>query len=473
MVCLTGLFNHKKKMHMNINRTFFVCSFAILLLFAEHIAAAGWKAGTAKVKITPQEKMWLSGYASRDRAAESTTVDLWAKALVVEDASGKQAVLVTSDMIGFPKGMSDRIRAQLQARFGWDKAQVILNASHTHSGPYVADPGVFNCYHDNFNHSKEQLDMAARYARWFESQIIDLIVQATRALEPVTLSAANGVARIQVNRRNNSERDLAFQTELKGPNDFAVPVLKVCDASGRMKAIVFGYACHPTVLDGFSWSGDYPGYAQLELEKSYPEATALFFQGAGADQNPLPRRSIALAKQYGVTLAAAVERTLSEEMQELPASLRVAYQEIPLTFGAFPTDDELNEIVRTNTGYQRRWATYFLDQKKSGKPLMKTYPYPVQVWNLGGLPLFSLGGELTVSYAIGLKQRYGHNAFVMGYSNDVMAYIPSRSIIEEGGYEGATSIMAEGMPAPWTDNIETLIYDGIDALAKETDILQH
>src|SRR5690606_39897908 len=65
------------------------------------------------------------------------------------------------------------------------------------------------------------------------------------------------------------------------------------------------------------WSGDYVGFAQIALEKAYPGTTALFFQGAGGDQNPLPRRTVALAEQYGNTLAAAVERVVKEEMRPL------------------------------------------------------------------------------------------------------------------------------------------------------------
>ena len=454
-----------------MNKTVFKYIVLSLSLLAGHMQAGGWKAGIAKVIITPQENIWLSGYADRDRAAENTTIDLWAKAIVLEDGSGKQAVWITTDMIGFQKGMSDRIREQLNKRFGWSNAQIILSASHTHSGPIVKDPGTFNCYHDNFNHSQEELDKAHRYAQWFEKQIVELAVQAARSMEAVSLYAANGIARIQVNRRNNTENQLTSLTELQGPNDYAVPVLKVVNASGSVKAIIFGYACHPTVLNGYSWSGDYPGYAQIELEKWYPDATAMFFQGAGADLNPLPRRSIPLAKQYGITLAAAVERTLSEEMQELPATLKVAYKEIPLSFGAPPTENELNDLIRKHTGYQRRWAEELLQQIKAGKPLMQTYPYPIQVWNMGGWPLFSLGGELTVGYAIGLKQRYGQNAFVMGYANDVMAYIPTKTILDEGGYEGATAQMADGLPGPWRDNIETVVYEGITETAKQAGLL--
>jgi hypothetical protein len=75
--------------------------------------------------------------------------------------------------------------------------------------------------------------------------------------------------------------------------------LKITDLKGKLKSIVFGYSCHPTVLDGYNWSGDYPGFAQLNLEETYKGATAMFFQGGGADQNPMPRRTEPLARQYG------------------------------------------------------------------------------------------------------------------------------------------------------------------------------
>ena len=98
-------------------------------------------------------------------------------------------------------------------------------------------------------------------------------------MKPVRLFSGNGVTRFPVNRRNNHEATLNPQTELKGPNDYAVPVIQVVDQSGSIVAITFGYACHNTVLSGYQWSGDYAGYAQVELEKAFPGTTALFFQG--------------------------------------------------------------------------------------------------------------------------------------------------------------------------------------------------
>ena len=441
-----------------------------LLLLMDHVHAAGWKAGVAKVNITPQESMWLAGYAGRNHASEGVLLDLWAKALVLEDAAGNRAVLVTADLLEFPKAISDRIRDQLKVKLGWDRAQIILNSSHTHSGPVLPNSALWEMYFPFDAQEKEKIE---RYGRILEQQVVDMVVRASQSLEPVTIAAANGVARVQVNRRNNAERLLTPLSELKGPNDYAVPVIKLCDASGKIKAIAFGYACHPTVLDIYLWSGDFPGFAQAELEKWYPDATALFFQGAGADMNPLPRRTIALAKQYGVTLAAAVDRTLQEDMKTLPATLKTAYTEVMLPFDTPYSEAYLTEIVQSahQAEFYKRCANLVLDQIKKGQPLMRSYPFPVQAWNIGGWPLFTLGGELTIGYAVQLKQKYGENTFVLGFTNDVMGYIPTVTVLKEGGYEGASSQLEYGLPGLWAPEIEDMIHEAIRGLAEKTGIL--
>lgn len=435
------------------------------LLVVSSVSAKGWKAGVAKVIITPSESVWQAGYASRTHASEGKLHDLWAKALALEDENGKQAVLVTTDMLGFPKRMSDRIRVQLNRQFGLTKAQIILNSSHTHSGPVLDD-----ALHDIYPLDTIEEAKITRYSRQLEAQIIALVGQALKDLEPVELFAQNGVTRFQVNRRNNKEGALREQTELKGPNDYAVPVIKVVTEKGITKAIAFGYACHPTVLDLYQFSGDYPGFAQIELEKMHPEATALFFQGAAGDQNPLPRRTVSLARQYGRELAAAVERVLEEPMKQLLPQLSTAYAEIELQLAAPPTEAELIKIQSETTPYLKRWATRMLAEMKHGKSFLTTYSYPLQIWKLGDQPLFSFGGELVIEYAIECKKRFGQDIFVMGYSNDVMAYIPSATILKEGGYEGASSQMVYGLQSVWDASVPELIYQGINKLAEQVGI---
>jgi neutral ceramidase len=435
------------------------------LLVISSTWAKGWKAGVAKVIITPQESVWQAGYASRTHASEGKLHDLWAKALALEDEDGKKCVLVTTDMLGFPKAMSDRIRTQLNQLFSLTKAQIILNSSHTHSGPVLDD-----ALHDIYPLDATEEAKIARYSRQLEAQIITLVGQAIKDLEPVDLFAQNGVTRFQVNRRNNKETSLREQTELKGPNDYAVPVIKAVTANGKLKAIAFGYACHPTVLDIYQFSGDYPGFAQIELENAHPGVTALFFQGAAGDQNPLPRRTISLARQYGKELAAAVDRVLEEPMRPLPPQLQTAYSEIQLPFSAPPTEAELIKTQGETIPYLKRWATRMLTEMKQGKRFITSYSYPLQVWKLGDQPLFSFGGELVIEYAIECKTRFGYDIFVMGYSNDVMGYIPSATILKEGGYEGASSQMVYGLPSVWDASVPNLIYAEIDKLAQQIGI---
>ncbi len=425
-----------------------------------------WKAGVARTVITPKEPMWMAGYAARDHPAEGTLNELMAKALVLEDQSGQRVVMVSTDLVGLPQRVSDHIKASLQEKFGLSKAQVLLNSSHTHSGPVLEDALI-----DIYPLDDAQLNKITKYSRWLETRIVELVGQAIRNLALASLSSGNGVTRFQVNRRNNNAALLTQLTELKGPSDYAVPVIKVLDSKGNVKAIAFAYACHPTTLDGYQWSGDYVSFAQEELEKAYPNATALFFQGAGADQNPLPRRSVALARQYGRELSAAVQRVMEEDMLPLEAKLTTAYEEIDLALADGPTDEKLSEMANSPVVYYQRWAKRMLAKKEKGEPFARSSPYPIQVWSLGSQSIVALGGELLVEYAIKIKQLYGERTFVFGYSNFVMGYIPSATVLREGGYEGETSQMVYGQPAPWHSSIETNILSNVRKVAQRAGLV--
>jgi neutral ceramidase len=449
------------------------CSILIFLFLSTTYAkdqqpdAKGWKAGIARTVITPTEPIWMAGYSARDHPSEGTLVDLWAKVLAIEDAKGKKVVLVTSDILGFPKKMSDRIRDQLAIKFGLTRSQIILSSSHTHSGPVLMD-ALFDIYPLD----AKQTEVIRKYSSHLEKVIVDLTGNAMRSMVPAQLYSENGITRFQVNRRNNTEATLSKQTDLNGPNDYSVPVLKVADASGNLMAVVFGYACHATVLSIYQFSGDYPGFAQIELEKLYPGVTAMFFQGAGADQNPLPRRTIPLARQYGRELAAAVDRVLNEEMHKLTPSISTGYSEIRLSFSTPPTKEELIKMEKESSDSQKRWASHQLETLRNTGSLMTSYPYPVQIWKLGDQSVMSMGGEVVIQYAIELKKLFGPDIFVMAYANDEMAYIPSETVLNEGGYEGDTSQKVYGMPGKWATNTQTLILREFEKLAVKTGVKQ-
>src|SRR5690606_6562446 len=143
------------------------------------------------------------------------------KALVLEDADGYQSVLVTSDLLGIPKDLSDKIRERLEAVHGLDKSQIILNSSHTHSAPVLS-----HSLSDIYPMEAPHLEAVKKYSDELVEQIVMLVGKSLERLEPADVFAQNGVTRFQVNRRNNSAQHLERLTELSGPMDPAVPVLK-------------------------------------------------------------------------------------------------------------------------------------------------------------------------------------------------------------------------------------------------------
>ena len=437
-------------------------------LHAQNNAALDWKAGVSKANITPKMPMPMAGFASRTHSSEGTLHPIWAKALALQDSNGNKAVMISSDLLGFPKDVSDRIRDRIKSNYGLDRSQILLNSSHTHSGPVIG-----NALTDIYILDNQQIEQIKEYTKILEDQIVEMVGLAIKNMEPAGLYAQNGVTRFQVNRRNNAANLLTQLTELQGPNDYAVPVIKVLNAKGDIKAIAFGYACHPTVLNGYDWSGDYPGFSQIELERLYPGATALFFQSAGADQNPLPRNTIPLAKQYGKELAAAVERVLEEDMKKLPSALMTSYSELNLPLATPPTESEYTKFISTTTiPYQKRWAERMRTKIRSGEKLVTSYPYPVQVWSIGDQAVVSLGGELLIEYAIKIKQMLGADAFVYGYSNDVMAYVPSSLVLKEGSYEGESHTVY-GLPSKWQVGIETRILNEVIKLSEKNGLIKN
>ena len=443
---------------------------AITVLLAGDVAPGGegtWKAGAAKTVITPEEPLWMAGYGGRTEPADGTLHDLWVKALALEDAQGNRAVVVATDTLGIPKGIYDNVCAELSKRCGLDRARIMLNSSHTHCGPVLRGALL-----DIYPLDDEQRSRIEAYSSRLEAKIVSTVERALGAMKPASLLRGSGVARFAVNRRENKSADvprLRAEGKLRGPIDHEVPVLAVRSSEGALMAVVFGYACHNTTLSFQKWCGDYAGFAQIALERAHPDAVALFHMGCGADQNPLPRRTVELCQQYGTRLAGAVEDVLKQPMKPIEPKLGVAYELVPLPLGDPPTRKELTALSLSKAEYRQRWAKRLLNEMDRGVEWERTVPYPIQVWSLGADLLWvSLGGEVVVDYALRLKREIDGPLWVTGYANDVMAYIPSVRVLQEGGYEGATSMMVYGMAAHrWAPEIEERIVATVGRLAKK------
>lgn len=442
---------------------------AILLvaLLSSTAAAQGWRAGVAKASITPQKYMWMAGYASRTRPADSKLTELWAKAIVLEDAQKQRGVLVTLDLIGIDRELALSVRQKIADKLKLPLARVMISTSHTHSGPVV--PRNLRTMYDMAveNGQRKPVD---DYSQTLESTILQVVDFARMRLAPCEVTYGTGTATFAVNRRNNKEPDvprLREEGKLQGPSDHDVPVLAVKNSRGELEAVVFGYACHATVLGGYAWSGDYPGYAQMELEAKHPSAVALFWAGCGGDQNPIPRRTVELAVEYGQQLAAAVDKVLAGSMQPVASRLDAKYVEIDLPLAKLPTREEFEAQANSKDRHIASRAKFYLNELDAGREIASSYPYPIGVWKLGDeIDWIFLGGEVVVDYALRLKsERREKQTWVAGYSNDVMAYIPSRRVLAEGGYEGGGAMIYYGLPTVWDETVEETIIGAVEKLS--------
>ncbi len=422
-------------------------------------AAESWQAGVSKVIITPKIPLWMAGYAARNRPADGKLTELWAKALWLEDVQDNPSVLITLDLIGLDRGLSQVICQRLEEHYGLQRHQIALCASHTHSGPVVGH-NLWPMHYELLD--EQQRSWTDEYADSLVQRIDDLVRQARDTRQPVRVKWGNGRTDFAVNRRSNREPDVPQRRSagtLQGPTDHDVPILALRTENDELLAVVFGYACHATVLDGYQWCGDYPGYAQQAVEEAHPNAVAMFWAGCGADQNPIPRRKTELAQQYGRQLADSVLATLQQSMQDVTSHLRCEYAEIDLPLDTLPTRAELEQQAADANPYVAARASRILADWDTGRPPSATYPYPVAVWQLGDEITWAfLGGEVVVDYALILKDG-DPRVWVAGYSNDVMAYIPSLRVLREGGYEGRDAMVYYGLPTAWSTSVEQRICE--------------
>jgi len=433
-------------------------------------APASYKAGVAKVVITPQIGLWMAGYASRNKPAEGKTHELWAKAVALEDADGGRLVVVTTDLIGLTREVSDTVAASVAQSVKLPRERLVLSASHTHCGPVIR--GNLD---DMYNLPEEQRKALYAYRRDLENKLAKLVVDAIADLKPARLSFGHGTASFAINRRQKTEKGFVIGTNPQGPVDHRVPVLAIHSDDGKkLRAVLFGYACHNTTLSFYEWCGDYAGFAQYYLEEAHPGAVALFWTGCGADANPFPRGTLELAKKHGQELADAVSAVLKVKMSSLNSSkIRAAYAGISLPLGELPSKEKLQADLLSKTFAVRTRAARLLKQWEQNGKLDAEFPhYPVQVCRIGEqITWVCLGGEVCVDYALRLYKELNKqeaNVWVMGYANDVMAYIPSVRVLEEGGYEADSSMIYYGLPTKWAPAIEEKILSKVHELVKAT-----
>ncbi|MBI1903942.1 MAG: neutral/alkaline non-lysosomal ceramidase N-terminal domain-containing protein [Planctomycetia bacterium] len=456
---------------------------------AGSLPAQDWKAGAAAAVIMPQEPTWLSGYSSRTAPAEGKVHELHAKALAIEDAAGTRLVIVTLDLGSVSQEITDAVFGEVSKRHHVKREGLILNCSHTHCAPEVAaERRVFHALPDG-----EEAKLA-RYIEWLKGRIVEAVDGAFRELSPARLTLSKSSANFGHNRRLPTPTGYVNSQNDEGVTDHDVPVLRVTDAAGKLRAVLFGYACHNTTLAFQLYCGDYAGFAQQHLEEAHPESKALFFMGCGGDQNPYPRhgpRGLEYCRQHGKALAGAVEEALAGQQREVRGPLRLAYEVATLELEPLPAMEKLQSDAQNAKDHRQRKALYLLDRLAKEGKIELAQRCPLHAARFGDdLLLLAISGETVVDYSLRCKKEFARRAdggkegegkddgkkgapapapfvWVSGYNDDVFAYLPSQRVLREGGYEGRDGIIHQLTPTPFAETVEERVMGGISRLVEK------
>ena len=450
-----------------MTRLFFPILGLLLVAITSSTAyAQGFKVGVGRADITPSEPVRLAGYASRTKPTSNVDAHLFVKALAIQDSTGATTLIITADTIGTPRWFNDQLATSIEQELKVDRAHFLFCCSHSHSTP-VIHGALTTMYGLDENEAKA----TERYTQFVLQQALVAAKAAVKDLEPAALSFGRSEAFFAGNRRQFGPKGVGFGINPNGVVDRDVPVLRAVREDRSTKAILFGYACHNTTPGpNDEISGDWAGYAQEELEHTYAGATALFITGCGADANPNPRGSLALARAHGLQLAGAVARALSEPMLAVEGPIAAAFDRVDLPVEKTPDRAYYEAKLQEKAPATQRYAQSFLDRIARGEPLATSYPAPVQVLRFGNsLTLVALGGEVVADYSFRLKRELpAERLWNAAYCNDIFAYVPSMRILTEGGYEADASIIYYGLPTRFAPAIEDTLVNKVLELVKRT-----
>ncbi len=429
----------------------------------EPVSSSGLAVGVASVEITPPVGYRMAGYYG-ERLSTGTHDPLQAKALVFRQGS-KQAAMVYCDLVGVPRTMTSRARAEASAATGIPVECISVAATHSHTGPLY-----FGILHDELHDRAvasdgRDLRETVDYVAWLAARIAEVVSAAQRAVQPARLRAGtvpvNGIA---FNRRfHMKDGSVRFNpgalnpdiVRPAGPIDPEAGVVWIEPAAGgRPFAGLTVFALHLDTLGGTEYAADFPAILQTALKEVQGTGfISLFGAGTCGDINhvDVTRRERIKTEEIGRRLADSVlagrEATTLVSSPALDVRSRIVTCDVQR-----PTPDVLAE-ARSKADRVISGNLPFLERVQLCKilDLARNYPEPtrgmeVQAIRLGpDLALVTLPGEIFVELGLAIKhQSPFKTTLVIELANDCPNYVPTEKAFTEGSYETINSRLAPG-----------------------------
>ncbi len=373
--------------------------------------------GVSSVDITPQEPVILAGSPSPFRS-ESVSTRLYVKAMVLATETQKVAI-VTLDTLKYPVEEVIRARRQIESAAGIPAGNIILCASHTHSGP------LWPYYKDHL-----------------VTPITEVVTIAARNLTPCRLATsqakAEGVSecrRVIKNGKAWNRWQLQSSEENKypaeGPADPTVVVLAAIGDRGKLLAVVYNFACHAASNRERTVSADYPGEVQKYVQNHLGYAVPVFFlTGACGDVNPAQGVSMG---QLGEKLGAGIMECLGRLQPIAQPSLSIDSREVPIP-GREHKELAEAEIARNWPTQLEHYRNTFREMKSQARPAYRCFVTGIRI----GADFAIVTNPTELFCGIGLRikaQSPFRQTMVAEQTNGAHGYVPTARAFAGGSYE--------------------------------------
>ncbi len=397
-------------------------------------------AGVFVVEITPPPGLDLAGFAIREQGAIGALDPLYAKALVLKDGD-QRAALLTVDLLGIANTDVEYIREGVCQKTGIPAGNIMIAASHTHSGPATLPTNGIG-------------KINPRWIGVLRKKLIQCVVLANEQLVPVSIYFSRGSVDIGINRRGKiPEGSIHPMPDPTGIIDRELSVLQLMDESqNHLMAVLFNCACHPVVLgeDNRYYSADFPGAATEYVKKSIGENTVVMFtNGACGDINPLEVGTYEIAKKLGKRVAESVLKTLSIKEHPLQATLNIHQHPAVLPFASIPGIEEARQqVLKYKNAYKNAgnnaekiiahaclaWAKQIHNACKRNT-IPTALNVEIQKISIGEVSLIAIPAEVFSETGLYIKKKASNPTIIIGYGNGNVGYVPPEGEISKGGYE--------------------------------------
>lgn len=426
------------------------------------------KIGIATSDITPSVGARLMGYAERVGGSTSVADELVLQTVAFEQGKSR-SLLVAADLIGLAEYFYDGITREFQARFGIPPRNVLLVASHNHSGPVI--PYSF-------------MDVGQADQNYLDRLEATILADAELALSRLAgdyrLSQTAAPVTFGINRRlPNPNGEIEMLPNPAAPRDEQAFILEFADAASPRRLILFNYACHADTLGSTSniITAEFPGAARRLIERALPDATAIYLPGCEAEINPnvTDERGEFFGTyddvlRLGAELGEAVLTALEGERTALDPGLDCRLTEVSLPLSEIPPRAHFERMAADDFSdrppWEPDWAAFarFLLADPETR-LRPDVPVRLTAWRFAkNVTLLGIGAEASVEYGLQIQRMFaGQTILPVCYANGVVAYLSTRQQILEGGYEVELGNVWCNHPAPFAPESEAVLLDGIKA----------